>query len=167
MDGNFVAEASIRRILWALILGDLESCSRPVALTGGNPDVGIPAPFKRLLEAPPRDNAALFPPGRHTANSLKRLRTSAALSRAAGNAIAERWVGTFCRECLDQILILGRKHLERVLRIYVPHYNRPYRSLDQQAPTASPPAPIDPRDVINVRRRDRLGGLLHEYELAA
>jgi putative transposase len=86
------------------------------------------------------------------------------------NAHAERWVGTLRRECLDQILIFGRKRLERVLSVYVAHDNehRPHRALAQQAPVISaPPPPIDPRDLISVRRRDRLGSLLHEYELAA
>jgi putative transposase len=47
------------------------------------------------------------------------------------NAVAERWVGTVRRECLGQLLIVGRQQLVRVLRCYVEHYNqrRPYRSL--------------------------------------
>jgi putative transposase len=86
------------------------------------------------------------------------------------NAVMERWFGTLRRECLDWLLILGHRHLERVLRIYVSHYNehRPHRSLDQQAPTCSVPvqlyAIVDPSQV---RRHDRLGGLIHEYEIAA
>ena len=45
------------------------------------------------------------------------------------NAFCERWVGTLRTECLDWALILGRRHLERVLRTYVRHYNeaRPHR----------------------------------------
>jgi putative transposase len=45
------------------------------------------------------------------------------------NAYAERWVGTVRRECLDWILIFGRRHLEVVLQTYVAHYNahRPHR----------------------------------------
>src|SRR5437763_15729943 len=52
------------------------------------------------------------------------------------NAIAERFVGTVRRECLDWLLILNRRHLEHVLRVYVDHYNRerPHRSLDLRAP---------------------------------
>jgi len=91
-------------------------------------------------------------------------------------AHAERWVGTLRRECLDRLLIVGRRHLEGVVRIYTRHYNehRPHRSLGQQPPLAkSPPmiaerTPIDdPLSLDRLRRRDRLGGLLHEYELAA
>jgi putative transposase len=55
------------------------------------------------------------------------------------NAVAERWVGTVRRECLDQLLIVGRQQLGRVLRTYVEHYNRhrPHRSLGHVAPVAS------------------------------
>ena len=87
------------------------------------------------------------------------------------NTYAERWVGTLRRECLDWILIFGRRHLEQVFRIYVAYYNghRPHRGLDLRAPlTPSSPPPIGQSvNVSGVRRRDRLGGLLHEYSLAA
>jgi transposase InsO family protein len=87
------------------------------------------------------------------------------------NAHMERWVGTVRRECLDRLLIVGRRQLDHVLRIYVRHYNtrRPHRALDLEPPqpTAAaaargePPAPL-----TTVHRRDLLGGLIHEYELA-
>jgi putative transposase len=86
------------------------------------------------------------------------------------NAIAERFVGTVRRECLDRVLVFGRRHLEHVLAEYVVHYNghRPHRSLGQRSPQQESEAPpvtvVDPQ---HLRRRDRLGGLLHEYELAA
>jgi putative transposase len=87
------------------------------------------------------------------------------------NAVAERWVRTVRQECLDWLLIVSRRHLERVLRIYVEHYNdrRPHRSLGLQVPTppGSDPSRSYGRASHNVRRRDRLGGLIHEYELAA
>jgi transposase InsO family protein len=56
------------------------------------------------------------------------------------NAHAERWVGTLRRDCLDRILILNRRHLDHVLRVYVDHYNRhrPHRSLSLQPPDARP-----------------------------
>jgi transposase InsO family protein len=44
------------------------------------------------------------------------------------NAFAERWVGTVRRECLDHVLIFGRRHLQRVLGVYAEHYNRPCRT---------------------------------------
>jgi putative transposase len=89
-------------------------------------------------------------------------------------AHAERWVASLWGECLDRLLILGRRHLENVARVYAKHYNehRPHRSLAQQPPLAKPP-PIGERvgterlSLDRLRRRDRLGGLLHEYELAA
>ena len=52
------------------------------------------------------------------------------------NAYAERWVRTLRTDCLDRILILGRRHLEHVLRVYRRHYNehRPHRALDLLPP---------------------------------
>ncbi len=90
-------------------------------------------------------------------------------------AHAERWVGTLRRECLDRLLILGRRHLESVVHVYATHYNahRPHRSLGQRPPLAKPlllrkAAPsAEQLQLDRLRRRDRLGGLLHEYELAA
>jgi len=82
------------------------------------------------------------------------------------SAYAERFVRTVRDECLDWLLILGRRHLEHVLRIYVRHYNRerPHRAL---ALTHPEPAEIKPSPGGDVRRRDRLGGLIHEYYRAA
>ena len=82
----------------------------------------------------------------------------------------ERWFGTLRREYLDRLLILGHRHLERVLRIYAWHYNehRRHRSLDQRALTYS--VPVEPHVIIDpsqLRRHDRLGRLIHEYEMAA
>jgi putative transposase len=55
------------------------------------------------------------------------------------NAVAERWVGTVRRDCLDHLLIVGRPHLVHVLRSYVEHYNqhRPHRSLGLGTPIPS------------------------------
>ena len=80
------------------------------------------------------------------------------------NAIAERWLRSVRAECLDHVLIFGRRHLERVLRGYVAHYNaeRPHRSLALAAPAREPP-PIDASSPVDIRRRDVLGGLIHEY----
>src|SRR3954454_21614594 len=59
------------------------------------------------------------------------------------NAHMERWVGTVRRECLDRLLILGRRQLEHILRVYVTHYNaeRPHRALGLRPPdsTIRPP----------------------------
>jgi putative transposase len=83
------------------------------------------------------------------------------------NAIAERWVRTVRNECLDHLLIFSRRHLERVVRDYVTHYNaeRPHRSLELAAPAAAPQARGSPS--LDILRRDVLGGLIHEYYAAA
>jgi len=82
------------------------------------------------------------------------------------NAYAERFVRTVRTECLDWLLIVNRRHLEHVLRIYIQHYNRerPHRGLALQ-----PPEPLQVKQPPSgdVRRHDRLGGLLHEYYRAA
>jgi transposase InsO family protein len=74
------------------------------------------------------------------------------------NTYAERFVRTVRNECLDWLLILGRRHLEHVLRIYVHHYNRerPHRGL---ALTQPEPPEIKLSAVGDVHRHDRLGGL--------
>ena len=87
------------------------------------------------------------------------------------NAIAERFVGTARRECLDSMLILGRRHLEGVLGQYVDHYNRhrPHRSLSQHAPFKADATPTRAGsvNVDQLRRTDVLSSLIHEYRLAA
>jgi putative transposase len=79
------------------------------------------------------------------------------------NAIAERFVRTVRAECLDWLLILNRRHLERVLRVFVEHYNtqRPHRALKLRPPEPGRPPPTS--TVGEIRRHDRLGGLIHEY----
>src|SRR6266545_602275 len=83
------------------------------------------------------------------------------------NAFAERWVRTVRQECLDWVLIWGRCHLERVLNEYMRHYNdeRPHRSLALRSPSriAIRVAPGAVTVAASVRRRDRFGGLVHEY----
>jgi putative transposase len=85
------------------------------------------------------------------------------------NVFAERWVRTVRTECLDWMLVLGRRHLERLLRTYTAHYNeaRPHRSLDLKTPEPQPDSLSRPALGQRVRRHDLLGGLIHEYELAA
>jgi putative transposase len=86
------------------------------------------------------------------------------------NAVAERWVGTVRRECLDHLLIAGRRQLLRILHHYVEHYNRhrPHRSLGLSAPQRSE-RHREPEPLVagQLRRRDVLGGLIHEYDHAA
>ena len=84
------------------------------------------------------------------------------------NAHAERVIETIRAECLYWTLFLGRRHLDRTLRTYAEHYNRgrPHRALGLAPPRAEAgePMAVSPRDV---RRRDLLGGLIHEYHGAA
>jgi transposase InsO family protein len=77
------------------------------------------------------------------------------------NAFAERWVSSVREECLDPILILNESHLRRVLKEYTEYYNhsRPHQGIDQHFPVSGP---------VNstkgpVRRRDVLGGVIHDY----
>jgi putative transposase len=101
-------------------------------------------------------------------DDIRTIRTPLRAPRA--NAFIERSIGTVRRECLDRILIVNRRHLERVLRVYISHDNehRPHRSLDQRPPIEEPPPrPATGVDLDHVRRRDLLGGLIHEYKAAA
>jgi putative transposase len=101
-------------------------------------------------------------------DGIRTIRTPVRAPRA--NAFIERWIGTVRRECLDRLLIVNRRHLERVLRVYIRHYNehRPHRSLDQRPPIEEPPPGSETDvDLDHVRRRDLLGGLIHEYKTAA
>ncbi len=84
------------------------------------------------------------------------------------NAFAERFVRTVRSECLDHVLVWGRRHLERVLRIYVDHYieERPHRGLALATPRGEQRVGHAARGTM-VRRRDTLGGLIHEYAWAA
>ena len=80
------------------------------------------------------------------------------------NAIAERFVRPVRAECLDWLLILNRRHLERVLRVFVDHYNtqRPHHAL--KAPAARNRMEPPPTATTGaIQRHDRLGGLIHEY----
>jgi putative transposase len=97
----------------------------------------------------------------------ERIRTVKTPVRAPrANAIAERFVRTVRSECLDWLLILNRRHLERVLRVYVDHYNtqRPHRGVGLHPPDR---INLAAQTVGEIRRRDRLGGLIHEYYRAA
>ena len=96
-----------------------------------------------------------------TGADIRIIRTPIRAPRA--NAIAERFIGTLRRECLDHLLTTGPRHLGLVLQEYVEHYNahRPHRALDQQPPAGCTPPPSGA--TVWPLRRDRLGGLLHEY----
>jgi transposase InsO family protein len=107
----------------------------------------------------------------HAEGMMRVIRTP--LQAPNANAHVERWVGSARRECLDRLLIFGHRQLERVLRVYVRHYNerRPHRALDLQAPDPPPTIPSTRGDPATsataIRRRDLLGGVIHEYDAAA
>jgi transposase InsO family protein len=94
------------------------------------------------------------------------------------NAFAERFVRTVRSECLDHLLVVNEAHLERILRSYARHYNghRPHQGIAQEIPAPEKNAPLQvlptshsrhQHQTRRIRRHDRLGGLIHEYELAA
>jgi transposase InsO family protein len=82
------------------------------------------------------------------------------------NAFAERFVRTIRNECLDQLLVVSRRHLEAILVEYLRHYNemRPHRGLQLTQPI---PCRATASDSGVITRRDVLGGIIHEYDRAA
>ena len=88
------------------------------------------------------------------------------------NSIMERWVQTCRHELLDRTLIWNQRHLLHALREFEQFYNghRPHQGIANARPLSPLPMPIaDPDEMahLNIRRRDRLGGIIHEYEHAA
>jgi transposase InsO family protein len=88
------------------------------------------------------------------------------------NSVMERWVQTCRRELLDRTLIWNQRHLLHALREFEQFYNghRPHQGIANARPLHPLPTTIaDPHKMnhLNIRRRDRLGGILHEYEHAA
>jgi transposase InsO family protein len=88
------------------------------------------------------------------------------------NAIMERWVQTCRRELLDRTLIWNQRHLLHVLREFEDFYNshRPHQGIANARPLRPVPVPVaDPEQLARlvIRRRERLGGILHEYQHAA
>ena len=101
------------------------------------------------------------------AEGVRVIRTPVRAPRA--NAFAERFVRTVRRECLDEVLVYGPRHLERVLGAYVAHYvdERPHRGLSLAVPAGLRPAQVPGTTPTPVERRDVLGGLIHVYRRAA
>jgi len=88
------------------------------------------------------------------------------------NSVMERWIGSCRRELLDRTLIWNQAHLLRALREFEQFYNchRPHQGIANVRPLRALPEPIPELAAItclHVRRRDRLGGILHEYRHAA
>jgi transposase InsO family protein len=103
-----------------------------------------------------------------TADGIRILASPPQAPRA--DAVCERMVGTLRRELLDRLLIVNEHHLRRVLTEYLKHYNtaRPHRALGQLPPAQAHTRPpqIDLAE-HRIRRKQVLGGLTHEYQIAA
>ena len=99
------------------------------------------------------------------ASGITILRTPVRAPRA--NAVCERFLGSVRRECLDHVLVLGERHLARVLREYVAYFNRarPHQGLGHALP--EPPVVAQGKDGGPIRAMPVLGGLHHTYQRAA
>ncbi|MEY9862948.1 hypothetical protein ABH935_008596 [Catenulispora sp. GAS73] len=102
-----------------------------------------------------------------TAAGIEVIRTGVRAPRQ--NSIMEWWFRTLRAELTDRTLVWNPPHLMRLLREYEQHYNghRPHRALGQAAPTRQLPDNVIDLDDFRVRRRDRAGGVIHEYRQVA
>ena len=78
------------------------------------------------------------------------------------NPYAERVIGSIRRECLDHVIVLGERHLKRIVSKYVDYYNgaRTHLSLDKAAPNRRSVQPLEQGRVIELKR---VGGLHHQH----
>jgi transposase InsO family protein len=88
------------------------------------------------------------------------------------NSVMERWAQTCRRELLDRTLIWNHRHLLHALREFEEFYNghRPHQGIANARPLHPLPSPVtDPGQIsrLDIRKRDRLGGILHEYQHVA
>ena len=172
----------LRRI-YALIL--IEHGTRRVLLAGvtANPDGAWTAQAARnfLMDLGQRatsvkflirDRAGQFTGSFDAVFQAEGIRILASPPQAPrANAICERIIGTLRREVLDRLLIVNEHHLRRVLTEYLLHYNtaRPHRALGQLAPAQAETQPPEPINLAEhqIRRKQILGGLTREYQIAA
>jgi putative transposase len=125
------------------------------------------APVKFLI----RDRAGQFTGSFDAVFKAEGIRILASPPQAPrANAICERIIGTLRRGLFDRQLIVNEHHLQQVLTEYMAHYNtaRPHRALGHLAPAQACTRPTQ----INlaehrIRRKQVLGGLTHEYHVAA
>jgi putative transposase len=98
-------------------------------------------------------------------NNVRIVKTPVRSPRA--NSFAERFVGTLRRECLDHLLIYGKRHLRRILAEYARHYNehRPHQSREQRPPLHEPGHAVDV--TARIRHTRVVHGLISEYRKAA
>ncbi|HUK68955.1 MAG TPA: integrase core domain-containing protein [Streptosporangiaceae bacterium] len=170
------------RRLYALIV--IEHGTRRVHLAGitANPDGAWTAQAARnylmdlgarvtLVKFLIRDRAGQFTRSSDAAFTAAGIRILASPPQAPrANAICERMIGTLRRELFDRSLIVNERHLRQVLTEYPRHYNaaRPHRALGQFAPAQAhaPPPQINLAE-HRIRRKQVLGGLTNEYQIAA
>jgi putative transposase len=121
-------------------------------------------PFKFLIRDRDRKFTAAFDEV-FAGNGMRIIKTPVRSPRA--NSFAERYVRTLRRECLDHLLIYGKRHLRQILGEYSRHYNmhRPHQSRDQRPPLHEPGQTIDMTD--RIKRRQVVNGLINEYSRAA
>jgi putative transposase len=100
------------------------------------------------------------------ATGIKVLRTPVRAPKA--NAVCERYLGSARRECLDHVVILNERHMLRVLKEHLAHFNRgrPHQGIDQRLPDGRVPS-AGPSQGGQVVAHPVLGGLHHEYRWAA
>ncbi|WP_406221580.1 integrase core domain-containing protein [Streptomyces canus] len=133
---------------------DLEDASATVTYLIRDRDSKFPAPFDQILAA----------------TGVQTVLTGVRTPRMS--SIMERWVQTCRHELLDRTLIWNERHLRHALRQFEAHHNahRPHQAMNQAAPLRAVPEPITDRGRIShldIRRRDRLAGVVHEYRHAA
>ncbi len=119
-----------------------------------------------------RDRAGQFTGSFHAVFTAEGIRILASPPQAPrAKAICERIIGTLRREVLDRLLIVNEHHLRQVLTEYLRHYNtaRPHRALRQPTPAQADTQPPEPINLAEhpIRRKQVLGGLTHEYRVAA
>ena len=100
-----------------------------------------------------------------TVADIRIIRTPVRAPRANANAIAERFIGTLRRECLDRLLIWTTSPRHRSARVQHFNTHRAHRSLDQRPPAGGTPPRFGATS--RVLRQDRLSGLIHEYTQVA
>jgi putative transposase len=95
--------------------------------------------------------------------------TRSAVQAPRMNSVMERWIGSCRRELLDRTLVWNQRYLMILMREYEDFYNthRPHRTLKQAAPLRPMPGRVIDLDHFRVQRRDRAGGVIHEYRLVA
>jgi putative transposase len=99
---------------------------------------------------------------RHRVNGMRIEEVLTAPHSPWQNPFAERLIGSVRRECLDHVVVLGERHLRRILTAYLAYYHRArtHLSLDKDAPEGRP---IEPPEVGAIISRPEVGGLHHRY----